>query len=83
MQFAVARANALGHDSIILVGDPEYYDRFGFTAEPTTGLLMPAPVERRRFLALELAPRALVGAAGSVIATGETVARTRGVKIAA
>ncbi len=54
MRLAIARAAALGHGGIILVGDPEYYARFGFTAELTGGLVMPAPVERRRFLGLEL-----------------------------
>ncbi len=40
---------------IILVGDPEYYERFGFSgANTTSALAMPGPVERRRFLALEL-----------------------------
>ena len=55
MRLAVARAGMIGHRGIILVGDPEYYERFGFTADPTGGLIMPAPVERRRFLGLELA----------------------------
>ncbi|MEJ0096894.1 MAG: N-acetyltransferase [Bauldia sp.] len=60
--------------ALSLVGDPEYYERFGFSAAPTGGLLMPAPVERRRFLALELAPRALAGAAGRIVATGVPLA---------
>jgi predicted N-acetyltransferase YhbS len=73
MQFAVARAGELGHRGIILVGDPEYYARFGFTAERTGGLVMPAPVDRRRFLGLELKPKALVDASGLVLATGAPV----------
>ncbi|HVZ13460.1 MAG TPA: N-acetyltransferase [Bauldia sp.] len=77
MQMAIARAGDLGHGGIILVGDPEYYARFGFTAERTSGLLMPAPVERRRFLGLDLRPLALAGAAGSVVATGAPLAATR------
>jgi predicted N-acetyltransferase YhbS len=70
MQVALNRAELLGHAAVILVGDPEYYARFGFAADPTTGLHMPGPVERRRFLGLELAPRALDGAEGRVIAVG-------------
>ena len=70
MRLAIARAGMIGHDGIILVGDPEYYERFGFTAEATSSLLMPAPVERRRFLGLELAPNALAGANGLIVAAG-------------
>jgi predicted N-acetyltransferase YhbS len=75
MEMAIARADMLGHKGIILVGDPEYYERFGFTQSPTGRLLMPAPVERRRFLALELSDSALMDAAGRIIATGEPVQR--------
>jgi predicted N-acetyltransferase YhbS len=73
MRLAIARAAALGHNGIILVGDPEYYARFGFAAELTDGLVMPAPVERRRFLGLELKPAALVAASGLLVAAGEPV----------
>jgi predicted N-acetyltransferase YhbS len=76
MQLAIARARDLGHGGIILVGDPEYYARFGFSAAPTSGLVMPAPVERRRFLGLELAPHGLADAEGVLVATGEPM-RTR------
>jgi predicted N-acetyltransferase YhbS len=70
MRAAIARAKADGHGAILLVGDPEYYARFGFTAGLTTGLVMPKPVDRRRFLALELQPAALRGARGLVAGTG-------------
>ena len=70
MRLAIARARMIGHTGIILVGDPDYYARFGFSAEPTEGLIMPAPVERRRFLGLELKAHALAGS-GLVTATGE------------
>ena len=70
MRLAIARAGMIGHEGIILVGDPEYYERFGFTAEPTGGLVMPAPVERRRFLGLELRPKALAGTAGLIVPAG-------------
>ena len=70
MRLAIARAGMIGHDWIILIGDPEYYERFGFTAASTGGLLMPAPVERRRFLGLELSPKALAGTAGLVVPAG-------------
>jgi predicted N-acetyltransferase YhbS len=80
MQMAVTRARLFGHKGIVLVGDPEYYARFGFDARVTGGLVMPAPVERRRFLGLELTDGALANAAGSIVATGEPV---EGVRLAA
>ncbi|HVY19067.1 MAG TPA: N-acetyltransferase [Bauldia sp.] len=75
MRLAIARAKMIGHKGIILVGDPEYYARFGFTADKTTGLLMPGPVDRRRFLGLELDHSALAGASGRIIATGEMLTK--------
>ncbi len=64
MRHAIAEAGRLGHGAILLVGDPEYYGRFGFTAEKTGSLAMPGPFEKRRFLALELKPGHLDGAHG-------------------
>ena len=71
MQVALNHAGVAGHKAVILVGDPEFYERFGFAADPTDGLLMPAPVERRRFLGLELTRKGLAGAEGRVTAAGE------------
>lgn len=70
MRRALAEAAARGHAAVILVGDPDYYVRFGFSAEAMANLSLPGPVERHRFLGLELAPGALAGAAGMVRATG-------------
>ncbi|MFC0284275.1 GNAT family N-acetyltransferase [Camelimonas abortus] len=66
MREAIARARALGHGAIILVGDPEYYARFGFSAALTGALAMPGPWEKRRLVALELVAGALAGAAGMI-----------------
>lgn len=70
MQVALNRAELAGHRAVILVGDPEYYERFGFSRAATSGLVMPGPVERRRFLAVEFAPGGLAGAEGMILATG-------------
>ncbi|WP_421857100.1 GNAT family N-acetyltransferase [Oricola sp.] len=70
MRHAIAQATRLGHAAILLVGDAPYYERFGFSAAATTTLVLPGPVERERFLALELAEGALDGTAGMVVATG-------------
>lgn len=70
MAHGLAAAKALGHDAVILVGDAPYYARWGFSAELTADLTLPGPVERARFLALELEAGALEGARGMVRATG-------------
>ncbi|MFC7051904.1 GNAT family N-acetyltransferase [Hansschlegelia quercus] len=70
MKAGLARAQTLGHDAVILVGDEPYYRRFGFKTEATDGLAMPGPVERERFLGLALKADAFAGASGMVRATG-------------
>ena len=71
MRAALNRAAMFGHGAVILVGDADYYARFGFSAAATQSLMMPGPVERKRFLALELKEGALDGAAGTLVATGD------------
>jgi len=71
MRRAIEAARQLGHKAVVLVGDPSYYARFGFSAEKTGALWMPGPYERERLLALELVPGALDGARGLINATGE------------
>jgi predicted N-acetyltransferase YhbS len=70
MTAAIAGAETLGHRAILLVGDAPYYARFGFSADHTRWLEMPAPVLRDRFLGLELKAGVLSGARGKVVATG-------------
>jgi hypothetical protein len=64
---SLKRANALGHRAVLLVGDEPYYRRFGFERRFAERLVMPGPVERARFLGLELAPGALSDARGRVL----------------
>ena len=64
MRLAIKRARRAGHKAILLVGDAPYYGRFGFSAALTSGLDLPGPVDRARFLGLELVPGALHGASG-------------------
>ena len=45
-----AAATGLGA-AMMLIGDPEYYGRFGFAADRTGGWRLPGPVESRRLLA--------------------------------
>jgi predicted N-acetyltransferase YhbS len=70
MDHALNTALVLGHDSVLLVGDAPYYARFGFDVAHTRSLHLPGPVERARFLGLELTPGALDGAEGLVVASG-------------
>jgi predicted N-acetyltransferase YhbS len=70
VQRALREARRLGHAAVILVGDPPYYSRFGFSGEKTQALWMPGPFERHRLLAVELMPGALDGVRGMISATG-------------
>ncbi len=72
------RAYKLGHGSVLLVGDAPYYGRFGFTRTLARPFHLPGPVDIDRFLGLELAPGALTGAKGRVVAAGLIVERRRG-----
>ncbi|HXW19417.1 MAG TPA: N-acetyltransferase [Roseiarcus sp.] len=83
MREALWRAGAQGHRAVILVGDAPYYARFGFEAALTAGLELPGPVDRARFLGFEIAPDALNGAKGLVIATGRRIATSARAKPAA
>lgn len=52
MLSAVPGCETPGCEALMLVGDPEYYERFfGFTAEKTGGWRLPGPFEPRRLLA--------------------------------
>jgi predicted N-acetyltransferase YhbS len=82
IRHALIEAQRLGHKAIILVGDAPYYERFGFTRDLTDNLVLPGPVDRARFLGLELVDGALDEAMGLVIATGERVRATQQRKLA-
>lgn len=82
MNHALATARVLGHESVLLVGDAPYYARFGFSPEHTRSLHLPGPVERTRFLGLELAPGALDGAEGLVAPLGALAAPDAAAKAA-
>ncbi len=73
MRRAIQTVRKLGHDAIVLVGDPEYYNRFGFSGEKTGALWMPGPFERHRLLGRELTAGALDGARGMIAPTGRLV----------
>ena len=66
-------AAARGHRAILLVGDEPYYRRFGFTRSAVEDLRLPGPVDRDRFLGLELEEGALLNASGVLTATGHVI----------
>jgi predicted N-acetyltransferase YhbS len=70
MRDVLARATALGHAGVLLVGDASYYARFGFTTEAVADLWLPGPYEAERFQGLDLVPGGLTEARGLVSATG-------------
>jgi len=74
MRAAILEAKKRGHGAILLVGDPAYYERFGFSTQKMTTLVMPGPFERHRFLGLELKQDWLDGAAGIIVPTGRKLA---------
>ncbi len=53
-----------GHRAVLVVGHPKYYPRFGFLHEPASRL--ESPYQGDAFMALELAPGALLGVTGTV-----------------
>jgi predicted N-acetyltransferase YhbS len=76
----LAHARKAAFSAVILVGDPEYYMRFGFDASLAANLAMPGPFERRRLLGLELQSGALAGAKGLIAAAGPAVTITKAVR---
>jgi predicted N-acetyltransferase YhbS len=44
-------AEAAGEKVVLLVGDPPYFNRLGFTAEGARGVRLPGPVDQKRVLA--------------------------------
>ncbi|HEY8566241.1 MAG TPA: N-acetyltransferase [Beijerinckiaceae bacterium] len=67
MRRSLDTAKAGGHALVLLVGDAPYYARFGFRPVPERQLVLPGPVDPRRFLACELNEGALAGANGAVL----------------
>ena len=70
---ALTEAKRFGHTAVLLVGDAPYYSRFGFGEGLTRSLHLPGPVERARFLGLELIEGALGGAEGLIAASGRVL----------
>jgi len=61
----IEAVRATGCGAIIVLGHPDYYRRFGFSADLTRNLI--APFRGPAFMGLELSPGVLAGREGSVI----------------
>jgi len=62
----LGRCRELGHPIVIVVGEPSFYTRFGFTPARARGLEAPFPVPDEAFMVLELSGGALGGITGMV-----------------
>ena len=59
-------AAAAGHDRLVLVGDPPYFQRLGFEVIPPGKVQLPGPADAGRILVRGLRPGALEGLEGRV-----------------
>lgn len=50
MHATLDAAQAIGDPPMVMIGDPEYYERFGFYAAPAAHWQLPGPFEQRRLL---------------------------------
>ena len=65
MRSGVELCRAAGYDFIVLLGEPRYYSRFGFTPARDFGLSSDYG-DGDEFQVLELRPGSLAGASGKV-----------------
>jgi predicted N-acetyltransferase YhbS len=58
MERAIGVCREQGYAAVILVGDHEYYDRFGFKRAGDERFQLPGPVDQKRILIRDLSDRA-------------------------
>lgn len=63
---ALFRARAVGHDAVLLVGNPNFYQRFGFRRSTYFGISNVSGFAEENVMACELVPGALCGVRGTV-----------------
>lgn len=63
---ALGKAKELGYDSVVVLGHPEYYPKFGFKKASTWGIKAPFEVPDEAFMAIELQENALHNISGVV-----------------
>ncbi|SMF46722.1 Predicted N-acetyltransferase YhbS [Tistlia consotensis] len=77
VRHSLRAARQAGHRICVVVGEPEYYGPFGFRPAAEYGLILPGPVDPRRFQAQELAVGALEGVRGLIARAEVPVSRKR------
>ncbi len=55
----------MGYTSVVLVGDPDYYHRFGFKTAVEFGIKHTLSIPDENVMACELVPDALYGISGT------------------
>lgn len=68
VRHGMAEAKAQNWPAVLIVGEPSYYEPFGFAREKAEHLRLPGWVELPRFQATELIPGALDGVEGLITA---------------
>ncbi len=66
VRWALRECRQLGHDVVVVLGDPAYYHRFGFTSASLFGIACPFPAPPESFMVRELAPDAARECRGTV-----------------
>jgi putative acetyltransferase len=67
VRHGLAECRRLGHTIVIVLGHPDYYPRFGFSAKLAQALECPYGEVGGAWMALELVPGALAGVHGRVV----------------
>ena len=75
---SLARARKLGERICVVVGAPDYYRPFGFINAAQAGLILPGPVDPKRFQVAELHAGALDKAEGLISRAVGDVSALRG-----
>ncbi|MGE8054647.1 GNAT family N-acetyltransferase [Bacillus mycoides] len=63
---ALEKAKELGHESVVVLGHPEYYPKFGFKKASDWNIKAPFEVPDEVFMVIELGENALQGVEGIV-----------------
>lgn len=66
VEFGLSKCRELGHGIVVVVGEPEYYQRFGFQRASQFGLTSSLELPDEVFMVMELYPSALMDVSGVV-----------------
>ena len=66
VQRGLTQCRQLGHHAVLVLGEPAFYQRFGFVKASLHGIWCPFDAPDEAFMAAELFPGALAGHSGSV-----------------